>query len=349
MHAEYFPLVEITDEVLEEQGEEFYPERPTSDGADSHLGRYYRYLDHGHVCLLDYMGNDNTVAASARISYGKGTKKVNNNSNLIARLMYDWHTSPFEQCSLRLHLKIPIFVMRQLVRHRTAKLNEYSARYSELSDEFYFPKLEELTTQSKTNKQGRSKEYDEEFAKMMTDLMTESYEKSHQVYRVGIDNNLSREIARLVMPVGGYTEVIWKLDLHNLFHLLRLRMDMHAQKEIRELAGLIANITKDWVPVCFMHFERIRLNGFYFSYDQLVQIAAALIDRKDVFTNLLDSVVKGRAENEASKKRGEGEVIPAYALYEYEKLSNFMIPLIEDVHEQMSLTPDMNFNPEEVA
>lgn len=345
MHTEYFEMIEITDDVLESKGEEFNGERPTSEGAEALIGRYFKYLDYGHVCLLDYMGNDDTISASARISYGKGTKKINNNSNLLARLAYDRHTSPCEQPHLRLHLKIPIFVMRQLVRHRTANLNEYSARYSELTDEFYIPELDDLKMQSKTNKQGRSEDYDANFAKYMHDLMIESYNNSYETYKIANEGGLTRELARLVMPVGGYTEVVWTMDFHNLSHFLKLRQDKHAQKEIRNLAGLIANIVKEWLPVAHFHFERIHLNGVHFTQTQMVELAAALIDRRDVFERLNQSADAAEIHN---KETGE-EVIPPYVIREWKILSDIMINMIDEVKTQMENTADVDFNPEEDA
>jgi thymidylate synthase (FAD) len=205
--------------------------------------------EHGFVKLLDVMGNDEEVENAARISYGEGTRKVSQTRNLIRYLMRHKHTSPFEMCEVKFHIKLPIFVMRQLVRHRTANLNEYSGRYSVMSDDFYFPKGKELKPQSTTNKQGREDgelcnpgEIEWEIYRILDGAST--------AYKNLIDWDLSRELARLVLPVANYTEVIWKIDLRNFFHFYHLRSDSHAQDEIRHFSDAMWKLVEPHFPIC---------------------------------------------------------------------------------------------------
>ena len=187
-------------------------------------------LDHGFR-VIDYMGNDSSIVQAARVSYGAGTKKVQEDRGLINYLMRHGHTTPFEMCEIKLHVKLPIFVMRHWVRHRTANVNEYSARYSVLSNEFYIPEISKISEQSKTNKQGRSDEEMEETKKKeIISILKEFSDSSYEKYSYMLnDLSLSRELARTILPVSVYTEMYWKIDLHNLLHFLKLRADSHAQ------------------------------------------------------------------------------------------------------------------------
>ena len=224
--------------------------RPTSPALDEILGQKFPVLDHGFVRVVDYMGNDDAIVQAARVSYGGGTKTPQEDANLIRYLMRHRHTSPFEMCEIKLHVKLPIFVARQWIRHRTASVNEVSGRYSVLSEEYYVPEEENILPQSNTNKQGR-----EEGAKIMIpnskvrELMDRGGTEAFELYNSFLDIGVARELSRIVLPVSTYTEWYWKIDLHNLFHFLKLRMDSHAQWEIRQYAEEIFKLVKLWVPV----------------------------------------------------------------------------------------------------
>lgn len=220
-------------------------------------------LDHGFIRVIDYMGNDSSIVQAARVSYGVGTKRVQEDRGLINYLMRHGHTTPFEMCEIKLHVKLPIFVMRHWVRHRTANINEYSARYSVLSNEFYIPELEQIARQSETNKQGKSDiamdtAKGQEVVDTLADFAKSAYEKySHMLDDLG----LTRELARTILPVSVYTEMYWKIDLHNLLHFLKLRADSHAQYEIRCYANKILDIVKAWVPFTYDAFVNYRQNA----------------------------------------------------------------------------------------
>ena len=227
--------------------------------------------EYGFVKLLDVMGNDEEVENAARISYGEGTRKTSQTRNLIRYLMRHKHTSPFEMCEVKFHLKLPIFVMRQLVRHRTANLNEYSGRYSVMSDDFYFPKGKNLKPQSTTNKQGREDgelrnpgEIEFEIFRILDGAKT--------AYHNLLDWDLSRELARIVLPVSNYTEVIWKIDLHNFFHFYRLRGDDHAQDEIQHFADAMWNLVEPHFPICCEAFTDYVLEAKTFSKKEMAII-----------------------------------------------------------------------------
>jgi thymidylate synthase (FAD) len=228
-----------------------------------------KVLDHGFVKLLDIMGSDEEVENAARISYGEGTRKVSHTRNLIRYLMRHHHTSPFEMCEVKFHIKLPIFVMRQLVRHRTANLNEYSGRYSVMSDDFYFPKGDSLKPQSTTNKQGRE---EGELGNDIGEIEFEMYrifDGATNSYKNLLDWNLSRELARIVLPVSNYTEVIWKIDLHNFFKFYQLRGDSHAQQEIQDYANVMYNLVEPHFPICCEAFTDYVLNAKTFSAKEM--------------------------------------------------------------------------------
>ena len=231
---------------------------------------YVPVLDHGFVGLVDHMGNDSAIAQAARVSYGKGTKSVQTDRGLIRYLMRHEHTTPFEMCEIKFHLKLPIFVMRQLVRHRTASLNEYSARYSEITDEFYLPEPENLKPQSTTNKQGRDGELtDEQRAHIVADQL-EAWDHSYNVYKQHIDSfGLARETARAILPVGGYTECYWKANLKNFLHMARLRMDSHAQWEIQEFARAMYELAKPHFPIACEAFEDYAVDAVKISKQEV--------------------------------------------------------------------------------
>ena len=243
--------------------------RATAAGMEPHLYTAHEVLDHGFVRVIDYMGDDSAICQAARVSYGKGTKAVSNDAGLIKYLMRHWHSTPFEMCEIKLHVKLPVFVARQWIRHRTANVNEYSARYSILDREFYIPSPEHLNAQSVVNNQGRGALLEGEEAARVLDILKSDSHTAYDHYEEMISDEgqsgLARELARMNLPMNIYTQWYWKVDLHNLFHFLRLRADSHAQYEIRVYADAICNIVADWVPAAFSAFEDYRLGSAQFS------------------------------------------------------------------------------------
>jgi thymidylate synthase (FAD) len=222
-------------------------------------------LDHGFVRVIDYMGDDAAICQAARVSYGRGTKSVQNDEGLIRYLMRHWHSTPFEMCEVKLHVKLPVFVARQWIRHRTANVNEYSGRYSILDREFYIPAPESLAAQSVVNNQGRGDVLAPEEAARVLDWLKGDAARAYDHYEAMISQDgqqgLARELARMNLPANIYTQWYWKVDLHNLFHFLRLRADAHAQYEIRVYADAICAMVRDWVPFAYAAFEDYRLGG----------------------------------------------------------------------------------------
>jgi thymidylate synthase (FAD) len=251
---------------------------------------YVPVLDHGFVGLIDHMGSDAAIVQAARVSYGAGTKRVQDDRNLIRYLMRHEHTTPFEMCEVKFHIKLPIFVMRQLVRHRTASMNEYSARYSVLTDEFYIPEIEQIQKQSTTNKQGREEaEWCFEDKRNVQHAFQRSYHLAYKEYEYLLgdnDDGLARELARSVLPTGGYTELYWKANLKNFLHMARLRMDSHAQWEIREFARAMYELAKPLFPAACEAYEDYAVNSVKFSAGEF-QLLKTLID-KDQWTQLLN-------------------------------------------------------------
>src|SRR6056297_1882920 len=239
--------------------------RATSPGMEAHLYTPIPVLDHGHIRVIDYMGDDAAIVQAARVSYGKGTKSVSNDEGLIRYLMRHWHSTPFEMCEVKLHVKLPVFVARQWIRHRTANVNEYSARYSILDREFYIPAPEHLAAQSSVNNQGRGAKLEGEEAARVLEILKSDAARAYDHYREMLgqegQQGLARELARMNLPANIYTQWYWKTDLHNLFHFLRLRADAHAQYEIRVYADAIAEMVKDWVPYAWGAFEDYRMGG----------------------------------------------------------------------------------------
>ena len=239
--------------------------RAVSDGMEAHLYTAVPVLDHGFVRVVDYMGDDAAICQAARVSYGKGTKSVQNDEGLIRYLMRHWHSTPFEMCEVKLHVKLPVFVARQWIRHRTANVNEYSARYSILDREFYIPAPEHVAAQSSVNNQGRGEALTGEEAARVLDILKSDSTRSYDNYQSMISDDgqqgLARELARMNLPANIYTQWYWKVDLHNLLHFLRLRADAHAQYEIRVYADAICSIVADWVPFAYAAFEDYRLGG----------------------------------------------------------------------------------------
>ncbi len=244
--------------------------RPTVQSLDEMLFKPLPVLDHGFVRVIDYMGDDAAVVQAARVSYGRGTRKTNEDRGLIRYLMRHWHSTPFEMASIKLHVKLPIFVARQWIRHRTASVNEYSARYSVMDREFYIPEPDHLAVQSTTNRQGREGALSGEQAEDVLRLLREDAERNYEHYAWMLNEDdagtpvdptrpkLARELARMNLTLNTYTQWYWKTDLHNLFHFLRLRADAHAQYEIRAYADVIMSLVKKWVPICHEAFNDYR-------------------------------------------------------------------------------------------
>jgi thymidylate synthase (FAD) len=243
--------------------------RATAEGAERHLHRVHPVLDHGFVRLVDYMGDDAAIVQAARVSYGAGTRTVSTDEGLIRYLMRHWHSTPFEMCEAKFHVKLPIFVARQWIRHRTANVNEYSARYSILDREFYIPAPEALAAQSTVNNQGRGATLAGEEAARVLAILKEDAMRAYDHYEAMLSQDgqqgLARELARMNLPMNIYTQWYWKCDLHNLFHFLRLRSDAHAQHEIRVYARAIGAIVADWVPLAWAAFRDYRLGAVTLS------------------------------------------------------------------------------------
>ncbi|WP_212524040.1 FAD-dependent thymidylate synthase [Actibacterium sp. MT2.3-13A] len=239
--------------------------RAVSEGMEKHLYLAHEVLDHGFVRVIDYMGDDAAICQAARVSYGKGTKSVSNDEGLIRYLMRHWHSTPFEMCEIKLHVKLPVFVARQWIRHRTANVNEYSARYSILDREFYIPEPDALAAQSTVNNQGRGEVLGGAEAARVLEILKSDSARSYDHYEEMLSQEgkagLARELARMNLPANIYTQWYWKVDLHNLFHFLRLRADAHAQFEIRVYAEAIARVVADWVPFAYAAFEDYRMGG----------------------------------------------------------------------------------------
>lgn len=259
---------------------------------DQYLGTAFPVLDHGFVRVVDYMGNDDAIVQAARVSYGTGTKAVQDDRGLIRYLMRHWHSTPFEMCEVKFHVKLPVFVARQWIRHRTANVNEYSARYSILDREFYIPEVEHLAVQSTDNKQGRAEVLSPEQA---VEIQTWLVREANQAYDGYLDvikpvedgghYGLARELARMNLPTNIYTQWYWKVDLHNLFHFLRLRADPHAQFEIRVYADAICKLVKEWVPHAYEAFEDYRLHAQQFSGQEMEVLRALLNELEDLATS----------------------------------------------------------------
>ncbi len=269
----------------------FLTKRATVKKLEKVLYKSYKVLDHGFVRLIDYMGDDSSIVQAARVSYGKGTKKLNQDKNLINYLISHRHSTPFEMNEIKFHVKLPIFVARQWIRHRTANVNEYSARYSILDREFYIPKNKDLKPQSKTNNQGRSGELEEKEMKFYSEIIKKNSKSGFENYSTLLNednegniidekkNGLARELSRMTLPLNSYTQWYWKVDLHNFMNFLSLRFDTHAQYEIRVYAEIMMDILKKWVPLTHDAFLRNRLNSLTISSDGISYIKS-LIDGK---------------------------------------------------------------------
>ena len=254
--------------------------RPHSEYLDACLGVPFPVLDHGFIRVIDYMGDAPAIVQAARVSYGKGTKTPSEDRGLLRYLIRHRHTSPLEMCEIKLHVKLPIFVARQWIRHRTASVNEYSARYSILSREFYVPSPEDIAPQSTANKQGREGGYADHEKSVIALRLEASMTDSFDYYEGLIDKengfDLARELARIVTPMSTYTEWYWKVNLHNLLHFLTLRADPHAQKEIRVYAETILDLVKGWVPAVGEAFEDYMRQAMLLSAQEVVILKAIM-------------------------------------------------------------------------
>ncbi|KQT03319.1 FAD-dependent thymidylate synthase [Rhizobium sp. Leaf386] len=255
--------------------------RSVSEGLEEIIFQAIPVLDHGFVRVIDYMGDDAAVVQAARVSYGRGTREVSEDRGLIHYLLRHWHTTPFEMAEIKLHVKMPIFVARQWIRHRMANVNEYSARYSVLDREFYLPAPEQLAVQSTQNRQGRGDVLRPDEAAKVLSLLKADAERNYDHYLEMLNYNedgerfdegrpgLARELARINLSLNFYTQWYWKTDLHNLMNFLRLRADRHAQYEIRAYADVILDLMKKWVPLSYDAFREHRLEAATFSGEAL--------------------------------------------------------------------------------
>ncbi len=264
-------------EIDEQRAQSSETRRVVSPALEEVLYQAIPALDHGFVRVVDYMGDDAAIVQAARVSYGRGTKKVQDDSGLIKYLMRHRHTTPFEMCEIKYHIKLPIFVARQWIRHRTANVNEYSARYSILDKEFYIPAPAQLAAQSTSNRQGRGDVLQGAEAERVLQLLREDATRCYDDYQEMLNESedgevidpdrdgLARELARMNLPLNIYTQWYWKTDLHNLLHFLSLRADPHAQYEIRVYADVMLETVRRWVPIAAAAFEEYRIGGVNLS------------------------------------------------------------------------------------
>jgi len=286
-----------TAEITALREQSFTTRRATVPALEDILYTPQPVLDHGFVRVIDYMGNDAAIVQAARVSYGSGTKQVSQDAGLIKYLMRHWHSTPFEMCEIKYHVKLPIFVARQWIRHRTANVNEYSARYSVLDKEFYTPDAANLAAQSVINNQGRGEILSPDQAAHVLHLLKSDASQVYEHYQEMLNENqqgeildasrtgLARELARMNLTLNYYTQCSWKFDLHNLFHFLRLRADSHAQYEIRVYADAMLKTVEKWVPIAFEAFKEYRLNSVQLSATAWTIIQRRLAGETVTFEN----------------------------------------------------------------
>lgn len=286
--------------------------RPSVAAADALLGREYRVLDRGFVRLVDYLGGDARIVQAARVSYQEGTKTVREDGALIDYLVRHKHTSPLEQVVLTFHLKMPIFVARQWLRHRTARLNEVSGRYSVMQDEFYLPDDAQVRQQSTLNKQGRSdEEVPAELRAQTLNLLRAGQEHAYAGYQELLDDNVARELARINLPLSLYTEMYWQIDLHNLFHFLRLRLDAHAQYEIRSYGEVMAELARAVAPLAYRAFEEHILYAKTFSRSEM-EVLLGAVDKTRLEAALTASDLRKTRQREFLEKLSVTAKTPLY-------------------------------------
>ena len=280
-------------ELSELRAQKFETHRATVQTLEDLLYKPFSVLDHGFIRVVDYMGNDSAVVQAARVSYGAGTRKVREDQGLIRYLIRHRHTTPFEMCEIKFHVKLPIFVARQWIRHRTANINEYSARYSILDNEFYIPAPEHLARQSSTNRQGRGSVLEGSQALTVMRMLRDDATRAHAHYVEMMDTSgaeedqadspgLARELARMNLTLNFYTQWYWKVNLHNFMHFLSLRGDQHAQYEIRAYANVMLGILKKWVPDTFDAFSDYRLGAAELSAKSIIVLRQMLAGEKVV-------------------------------------------------------------------
>jgi thymidylate synthase (FAD) len=286
------------------RSEQMPTRRATVPALEALLYQAMPLLDHGFVRVIDYMGDDSAVVQAARVSYGRGTKRVQEDRGLIKYLMRHRHSTPFEMCEIKYHVKLPIFVARQWIRHRTANVNEYSARYSILDREFYIPAPAQLAAQSLSNRQGRGDVLEGEEASQVLDLLREDADRCYRNYAWMLNEDdkgeavdperqgLARELARMNLTLNTYTQWYWKIDLHNLLHFLSLRADAHAQYEIRVYAEAMLETVKAWVPLTYEAFADYRLGGAHLSAAMLALI------RRRIAGETVDQASSGLSKRE---------------------------------------------------
>lgn len=310
MEAEFLMKKKSLNEIEIEKirKNDFSTKRATVKKLEKILYKSFKVLDHGFVRVIDYMGDDSSVVQAARVSYGKGTKKLNQDKNLINYLISHRHSTPFEMNEIKFHIKLPIFVARQWIRHRTANVNEYSARYSILDKEFYIPKSKDLKPQSQINNQGRSGNLSAEEVDLYSNIIKDNSQKGFDNYTTLLNEDedgktldpdkrgLARELSRMTLPLNAYTQWYWKIDLHNLMHFLSLRFDAHAQYEIRVYADVMMQILKKWVPLSYDAFVSNRLNALTIS-SHGIEFLKSLIhgkkaDSKNVSKRELENIKK---------------------------------------------------------
>ena len=295
-------------EINQSRKNKYVTKRITVKTLENILYKSFKVLDHGFVRVVDYMGDDSSIVQSARVSYGKGTKKLNQDKSLINYLISHRHSTPFEMNEIKFHVKLPIFVARQWIRHRTANVNEYSARYSILEREFYLPQKKNLKPQSNVNNQGRSGELNHDEIQLYSGIIRENSKKGFENYALllnedengnKLDENksgLARELSRMTLPLNTYTEWYWKIDLHNLMHFLALRFDSHAQYEIRVYAEEMMKILKKWVPLTYQAFINHRLDALTISSEGIKFIRSLIHGKKENPSNIskreLDKIKK---------------------------------------------------------
>lgn len=306
--------------------------RTNAPELDKILGQQFKVLDDGFIRVIDYMGSDESVVQAARVSYGIGTKKVNEDRGLIRYLMRHDHTTPFEMCELKLHVRVPMDCWRQWIRHRTANVNEYSTRYSIAIDSFQQTKESEWRVQSNDNKQGSGDFMEKSEGERFSKEELELHSSIKAVYERRITSGVAREQARKDLPLSTYTEAYWKIDLHNLLHFLRLRMDNHAQLEIRSYATIIGNeIVKKWCPITWEAFAEYKLNATSFSEKELKIIASCQ-------SNNEQSKIKELLIEEGFYLKKDFSK-PSRELQEFEiklKKHGFKVPWIQDLNTEQT-------------
>ena len=271
--------------------------------------KYIPVLNLGFVGLVDHMGNDDAIAQAARVSYGKGTKKISEDRALIRYLVRHLHTTPLEMVDFKFHIKCPIFVARQWIRHRTASINEYSARYSEMPDESFVPAIKTIKPQSTDNKQGRAGEFTIDQQWHTKDIIEDTWKDAFESYQKMLNSNVAKETARVVLPVSAYTEFYWKMNLHNLLHFLKLRLDKHAQYEIRVFAEAVFKLIQPVVPIATEAFTDYIFDGQTYANYQISRFE--LGELRDLLTYLYDlipNIDKGIINSMKSKGASKREI-----------------------------------------